>query len=32
VRDDDIPVLITGGSLVGMTMAMLLGRHGIPPC
>jgi 2-polyprenyl-6-methoxyphenol hydroxylase-like FAD-dependent oxidoreductase len=29
VHDDEVPVLIAGGSLVGMTMAMLLGRHGI---
>jgi len=27
--DDDVPVLIAGGSLVGMSMAMLLGGHGI---
>jgi 2-polyprenyl-6-methoxyphenol hydroxylase-like FAD-dependent oxidoreductase len=26
---DDIPVLIAGGSLVGMSMAMLLGGHGV---
>jgi 2-polyprenyl-6-methoxyphenol hydroxylase-like FAD-dependent oxidoreductase len=29
VHDDDVPVLIAGGSLVGMTMAMLLGRHSV---
>jgi 2-polyprenyl-6-methoxyphenol hydroxylase-like FAD-dependent oxidoreductase len=29
MHDDDVPVLIAGGSLVGMTTAMLLGRHGI---
>jgi len=27
--DDELPVLIAGGSLVGMTTAMLLGGHGI---
>lgn len=26
---DDVPVLISGGSLVGMTTAMLLGGHGV---
>src|SRR3954453_18336325 len=28
--DDEIPVLIVGGSLVGLTTAMLLGHHGVP--
>jgi 2-polyprenyl-6-methoxyphenol hydroxylase-like FAD-dependent oxidoreductase len=28
-RDEDIPVLIVGGSLVGLTTAVLLGHHGI---
>lgn len=27
---EEVPVLIVGGSLVGMTMAMLLGKHGVP--
>jgi 2-polyprenyl-6-methoxyphenol hydroxylase-like FAD-dependent oxidoreductase len=27
---DDVPVLIVGGSLVGLTTAMLLGHHGVP--
>jgi 2-polyprenyl-6-methoxyphenol hydroxylase-like FAD-dependent oxidoreductase len=27
---EDVPVLIVGGSLVGLTTAMLLGRHGVP--
>ena len=27
--DDELPVLIAGGSLVGMTTAMLLGGHGV---
>ena len=27
--DEDVPVLIAGGSLVGMSMAMLLGVHGV---
>jgi 2-polyprenyl-6-methoxyphenol hydroxylase-like FAD-dependent oxidoreductase len=26
----DVPVLIVGGSLVGLTTAMLLGHHGVP--
>jgi 2-polyprenyl-6-methoxyphenol hydroxylase-like FAD-dependent oxidoreductase len=26
---DEVPVLIVGGSLVGLTTAMLLGRHGV---
>jgi 2-polyprenyl-6-methoxyphenol hydroxylase-like FAD-dependent oxidoreductase len=30
MRDEDIPVLIVGGSLVGLTTAMLLGYHGVP--
>jgi 2-polyprenyl-6-methoxyphenol hydroxylase-like FAD-dependent oxidoreductase len=29
MHDEDVPVLIAGGSLVGMTTAMLLGGHGI---
>src|SRR3954464_5805348 len=28
--DDEVPVLIVGGSLVGLTTAMLLGHHGMP--
>ena len=28
--DEEIPVLIIGGSLVGLTTAMLLGHHGVP--
>jgi 2-polyprenyl-6-methoxyphenol hydroxylase-like FAD-dependent oxidoreductase len=28
--DEEIEVLIIGGSLVGLTTAMLLGRHGVP--
>src|SRR5215216_7051658 len=27
---EEVPVLIVGGSLVGLTTAMLLGRHGVP--
>lgn len=27
---DEVPVLIVGGSLVGLTTAMLLGQHGVP--
>src|SRR3954468_10777313 len=27
--DDEVPVLIVGGSLVGLTTAMLLGHHGV---
>jgi 2-polyprenyl-6-methoxyphenol hydroxylase-like FAD-dependent oxidoreductase len=30
VTDEEIPVLIIGGSLVGLTTAMLLGEHGVP--
>src|SRR5512132_1023855 len=30
MADDDVPVLIVGGSLVGLTTAMLLGSHGVP--
>jgi 2-polyprenyl-6-methoxyphenol hydroxylase-like FAD-dependent oxidoreductase len=30
MRDEDVPVLIVGGSLVGLTTAMLLGYHGVP--
>lgn len=30
MKDYDVPVLIIGGSLIGMTSAMLLGRQGIP--
>ena len=29
MADDELPVLIAGGSLVGMSTAMLLGGHGI---
>jgi 2-polyprenyl-6-methoxyphenol hydroxylase-like FAD-dependent oxidoreductase len=28
--DEEVPVLIVGGSLVGLTTAMLLGYHGLP--
>jgi 2-polyprenyl-6-methoxyphenol hydroxylase-like FAD-dependent oxidoreductase len=30
MSDPDVPVLIVGGSLVGLTTAMLLGHHGVP--
>src|SRR5919206_1965663 len=30
MSDDEVPVLIVGGSLVGLTTAMLLGHHGVP--
>src|SRR5919197_4725298 len=30
MSDAEIPVLIVGGSLVGLTTAMLLGHHGVP--
>jgi 2-polyprenyl-6-methoxyphenol hydroxylase-like FAD-dependent oxidoreductase len=30
MSEDEIPVLIVGGSLVGLTTAMLLGHHGVP--
>jgi 2-polyprenyl-6-methoxyphenol hydroxylase-like FAD-dependent oxidoreductase len=30
MSDEDVPVLIVGGSLVGLTTAMLLGYHGVP--
>src|ERR687885_2338357 len=30
MSDEEIPVLIIGGSLVGLTTAMLLGHHGVP--
>src|SRR3954453_23737830 len=30
MRDGHVPVLIVGGSLVGLTTAMLLGHHGVP--
>jgi 2-polyprenyl-6-methoxyphenol hydroxylase-like FAD-dependent oxidoreductase len=30
MRDAEVPVLIVGGSLVGLTTAMLLGHHGVP--
>ena len=30
MRDAEVPVLIIGGSLVGLTTAMLLGHHGVP--
>jgi 2-polyprenyl-6-methoxyphenol hydroxylase-like FAD-dependent oxidoreductase len=28
---EHVPVLIVGGSLVGLTTAMPLGHHGVPP-
>lgn len=28
--DDIVPVLVPDGSLVGLSMAVFLGRHGIP--
>src|SRR6201987_659275 len=30
MSDEEVPVLIIGGSLVGLTTAMLLGEHGVP--
>src|SRR3954464_328750 len=30
MTEEEIPVLIIGGSLVGLTTAMLLGHHGVP--
>src|ERR687884_642529 len=30
MSDDEVPVLLVGGSLVGLTTAMLLGHHGVP--
>jgi 2-polyprenyl-6-methoxyphenol hydroxylase-like FAD-dependent oxidoreductase len=30
MSDEGVPVLIVGGSLVGLTTAMLLGHHGVP--
>src|SRR5215207_1281651 len=30
MSEEDVPVLIVGGSLVGLTTAMLLGHHGVP--
>jgi 2-polyprenyl-6-methoxyphenol hydroxylase-like FAD-dependent oxidoreductase len=30
MSDEDVPVLIVGGSLVGLTTAALLGYHGVP--
>jgi len=30
MTDEEIPVVIIGGSLVGLTTAMLLGSHGVP--
>src|SRR5437879_7929061 len=30
MADIEVPVLIVGGSLVGLSAAMLLGHHGIP--
>src|SRR5215210_5339670 len=30
MADEEVPVLIVGGSLVGLTTAMLLGHHGVP--
>jgi 2-polyprenyl-6-methoxyphenol hydroxylase-like FAD-dependent oxidoreductase len=29
-KDDDVPVLISGGSLVGLSTALFLGSHGVP--
>jgi 2-polyprenyl-6-methoxyphenol hydroxylase-like FAD-dependent oxidoreductase len=29
--DHEVPILIAGGSLVGMSAAMLLAHHGVPP-
>ena len=31
MSDIETPVLIVGGSLVGMTAALLLGHHGVRP-
>lgn len=31
MTDTEVPVLIVGGSLVGMTAALLLGHHGVRP-
>src|SRR5579862_8468235 len=31
MADNEVPVLIAGGSLVGMSAALLLGHHGIRP-
>src|SRR5690242_13780299 len=30
MREEEFPVVIVGGSLVGLTTAMLLGHHGVP--
>jgi 2-polyprenyl-6-methoxyphenol hydroxylase-like FAD-dependent oxidoreductase len=30
MKEEQVPVLVVGGSLVGMSTAMLLGHHGIP--
>jgi 2-polyprenyl-6-methoxyphenol hydroxylase-like FAD-dependent oxidoreductase len=30
VADEDVPVLIVGGSLVGLSTAVFLGHHGVP--
>jgi 2-polyprenyl-6-methoxyphenol hydroxylase-like FAD-dependent oxidoreductase len=30
VADDETPVLIAGGSLVGLSTAVFLGAHGVP--
>ena len=30
MTEEEVPVLIVGGSLVGLTTAMLLGHHGVP--
>src|SRR3954453_18511596 len=30
MTEEEIPILIVGGSLVGLTTAMLLGHHGVP--
>jgi 2-polyprenyl-6-methoxyphenol hydroxylase-like FAD-dependent oxidoreductase len=32
MEPDDVPVLIVGGSLVGLTLAALLGQYGIKGC
>src|SRR5690349_23678023 len=30
MTDNDVPVLIVGGSLVGLSTAVFLGHHGVP--
>src|SRR5215813_13970628 len=30
MADEEVPVLVVGGSLIGLTTAMLLGYHGVP--